>query len=89
MHLSLQKTSGPINLPLIKIGTRWWFQFLQAHAVSWFIYQLSRSFFVSWEYIKQLMIARFGVDGQGQPSARLYALKQVGFVAEFVHEFED
>lgn len=35
------------------------------------------------------LLSRFGQDGLGSPNQRLFALKQLGTVSEYVHDFED
>lgn len=62
---------------------------LDGDVLSWYNWQTNRVPFANWNEFKVKLLARFGQDGLGSPNQRLFALKQLGTVSEYVHDFED
>ncbi|KAL1225384.1 hypothetical protein V5N11_009039 [Cardamine amara subsp. amara] len=62
---------------------------LDGRVLSWYNWHTNRRPFLNWMDFKMKLLSRFGVSGIGSPNQRLFALRQNGSLADFVHEFED
>lgn len=62
---------------------------LEGDVLKWFNWEVSRLEFQSWDEFKQRLLIRFGETIDDEPGNRLFAIRQVGTVAEYVTEFQD
>ena len=62
---------------------------LAGDVLSWFNSESHRRGFRSWMDFKQKLIARFSKEKFRDPSQPLFAVKQTGTAAQYIHAFED
>ena len=62
---------------------------LQGQVKRWFAWVMKQRGFVGWDDFKDIMMLRFAKSIEDEPATRLFALRQTGYVTDYVSEFKD